>query len=92
LPLLLLNGQFFTNSLISLLLFSIAIGICMSYAVGKRTAEDRRRAWRLVTILLVVTAIAIVANLRSSYRSQKNFNELRNRIRQLNEGQRRAAR
>jgi hypothetical protein len=43
-------------------------------------------------MLLVVPAIAIVANLRSSYRSQKNFNELRNRIHQLNEGQRRAGR
>jgi hypothetical protein len=92
LPLLLLNGQFFTNSLISLLLFSIPIGICTSYAVGKRTPPDQRRTWGLVTILLVIPAITIVANLRSSYRYQKSLKEAVKRLHQLNERQRSAAR
>jgi hypothetical protein len=92
LPLLLLNGQYFTNALISLLLFSFPIGICSSHAFGKRTPVDQKRTWRLVTMLMVVVAISILASMPPAYRRQQNFNELSNRIRQLNEGQRRAAR
>jgi hypothetical protein len=74
-PLCLLNGQTFTNSLIALPFFSASIVLCAAFALDRRTPEDRRRAWRLATMLTALLAISILLTLPSAYRSQQGFNK-----------------
>ena len=74
-PLLQLNGQQFTNSLISLPFFLAATALCIATAVDRRTPEHRKRAWRFATMLTALLAEVITLGLPSARRSQAAFNE-----------------
>jgi hypothetical protein len=88
LPLLLLNGQVFTNGVLSLLFCLVAIVLCTKFAVERDARSGRTRAWAVVAILVILLAAGVVASLPSALRQQRNFNQLRERIRQLNHGER----
>ncbi len=72
------NGQIFTNSLIALLILLGPIVRAWAISIGSRS-PDHRRSWLLLTIVLALFAFSIVANLPSAYRSQKQFNEAKQR-------------
>ena len=74
-PLLLLNGQTFTNTLIALPFFLISIVLCAAFALDRRTQEDQKRAWRLATMLMALLAIGILLTLPWAYRFQEGFNK-----------------
>jgi len=80
-PLLLLNGQTFTNSLIALPFFLVPIVLCAVGALDRRTPKDQRRAWRLATMLMALLAIGVLLNLPSAYRLQEGFNRAIHRAR-----------
>jgi hypothetical protein len=82
LPLLLLNGQTFTNALITLTFFLVSTLLCGDFARDHRTSADQKTAWRLATTLTALLAIGIVLTLPSSYRFQKRFNQVRKAIHQ----------
>jgi len=73
-PLLSLNGQTFTNSLIALPFFLIPIVLCAATALDPRTPNDQKRAWRLAPMLMALLAIGILLNLPSAFRFQEGFN------------------
>ncbi len=74
-PLCLLNGQSFTNTLIALPFFLVPIVLCAAYSLDRRTPEDQKRAWRLATMLMALPAIVIFFTLPSAYRFQEGFNK-----------------
>lgn len=76
-PLLLLDGQTFTNSLSALTLFLVPIVLCAKCALDPRTPEGQKRAWRLATMLMGLLAICILVQLPSAYRFQEGFNKAR---------------
>jgi len=80
-PLLLLNGQTFTNSLIALPFFLVPIVLCAAYALDRRTPRDQKRAGRLATMLIALLATGILLNLPSAYRFQAAFNRAVHRAR-----------
>ena len=77
-PLCLLNGQTFTNSLIALPFFLAPIVLGVSFALDRRTPADQKRAWRLATMLMALLAIGILLTLPSAYRFQEAFNKTKN--------------
>jgi len=79
-PLCLLNGQTFTNSLVALPFFLVPIVLCAAFALDRRTPEDQKRAWRLATMLMVLLAIGILLTLPSAYRFQVRFNKVKEAI------------
>jgi hypothetical protein len=76
-PLFLLNGQTFTNTLIALPFLLIAIVLCAAFHLDRRTRESQKRAWSLATLLLTLLASGIVLTLPGAYRSQAGFNKVR---------------
>ena len=70
-PLLLLNGQTFTNTLIALPFFLIPIVLCAAFALDRRTPEGQKRAWRLATMLMALLAIASFSLCRGPTDSRK---------------------
>lgn len=76
-PLWLLNGQTFTNSVIALPFFLVPIVLCAATALDRRTPEHQRRAWRLATMLTALLAIGLLLTLPSAYRFQEGFNKAR---------------
>ncbi len=74
-PLWLLNGQTFTNTLIALPFFLIPIVLCAVFALDRRIPEDQKRAWRIATMLMALLAIGILLTLPSAYRFQEGFNK-----------------
>lgn len=74
-PLLLLNGQTFTNTLIALPFFLVPIVLCATFALDRRTPERQKRAWRLATMLMALLAIVILLTLPWAYRFQEGFNK-----------------
>ena len=83
LPLLLLDGQFFTHSLLALPFFLAATAVTALSALDSRIADEHKRAWMLATLLPALLAIGLIASLRSSYQAQSGFN---NAIRRLHHG------
>ena len=83
LPLLQLNGEAFTNSLIALPSFLAATAVCIATALDRRTPEHRKRAWRFATMLTGLVAMIIILSLPSARRSQAGFNESIIRARQI---------
>jgi hypothetical protein len=76
-PLLLLNGQTFTNSLIALSYFLVSIVLCVATALDRRIPEDHQIAWRLSTMLTALLVLGILLSLPSAYRFQEGFNKAR---------------
>ena len=83
LPLFLLDGQFFTHSLVALPFFLAATAVSALSVLDSRIADEHKRAWMLATLLPALLVIGLLAGLRSSYRAQSNFNDA---IRRLHEG------
>ena len=77
LPLLLLDGQTFTNALAALFFYLVAIVLCARFARDQRTPQGQKRAWRLATTLVALLALWILLTLPSAYRFQKRFNMTR---------------
>lgn len=75
LPLFQLNGQSFTNALFALPLFLAATALCVATALGRRTPEHRKRAWRFASILTGLLTFGIILSLPSARRSQAGFNK-----------------
>ncbi len=76
-PLLLLNGQTFTNRLVAIPVFLVPIVLCARFAMDRRTPDVQRRAWRLATMMMVLLAIIVILTLPSAYRFQAGFNKTR---------------
>ncbi len=74
-PLLLLNGQTFTNTLVAIPFFLVPIILCARFAIDRRTPEDEKRAWRLATMLMALLAIIVLLTLPSASRFQTAFNK-----------------
>ena len=74
-PLLLLNGQTFTNTLVSLAALAAAIGICAASYFDRRISAVSKQRWGAIALLMVVLAIVLVAKLPAAYRFQQQFNE-----------------
>jgi hypothetical protein len=72
------NGQTFTNSLIALLILLGPIVRAWGLSIDSRSA-DHRKSWRLLTIVMALFAFSIVANLPAAYRSQGEFNAVKQR-------------
>ena len=81
-PLFLLNGQTFTNTLIALPFFLISIVLSAAFHLDRRTRESQKRAWSLATLLLILLASGIVLTLPGAYRSQEGFNKVRTALHQ----------
>jgi hypothetical protein len=79
-PLLLLNGQHFTNALAALPFFLLSTALCVRFAADCRTPVDQRRAWRLASMLLAIFTIAILIGLPSAYRRQATFKKIADTI------------
>ncbi len=80
-PLLLLNGQTFTNTLIAFPFFLVPVVLCAAHALDRRTPKDHKRAWRLATMLMALLTIVLLLSLPSAYRFQKGFNSAVHRAR-----------
>ncbi len=74
-PLLLLNGQTFTNSLVAATLMLIPISLCVRFSVADSTPISQRRSWRLATMLTGLLLIGILFQLPLAFRSQQRFNQ-----------------
>jgi uncharacterized membrane protein YoaK (UPF0700 family) len=81
--LLLLNGQTFTNALVSLALVAVAIGVCAASALSRKAGKVERQRWGLTTLLLAMLAACILARLPDAYRFQRRFDQARQRARSL---------
>jgi hypothetical protein len=76
------NGQIFTNSLIAVLILLGPIVRAWAISIDSHS-PDHRRSWLLLTIVLALFTFSIVANLPSAYRSQKRFNEAKQRAKDV---------
>jgi hypothetical protein len=74
-PLLLLNGQTFTNSLVSLAALAAAIGTCTAALFDRRVSSVRKQHWGAVVLVMVILALVLVVKLPATYRFQQQFNE-----------------
>ncbi len=83
-PLWLLNGQIFTNTLVAIPFFLVPIVLCARFAMDRRTPEEQMRAWRLATVLAALLAIIILLTLPSAYRFQAAFNRTKAAIHRAN--------
>src|SRR4051794_34980163 len=81
LALLLLNGQIFTNTLVSLALVAVALCISSATALSRKAGTAERQRWRLTTLLMVTLAVGLLARLPDAYRFQRQFNQTRQRVR-----------
>jgi hypothetical protein len=81
--LLLLNGQTFTNALLSLALVALGMSLSVASALSRKAGKGERRRWRLMTLLLAALAVYILGTLRDAYRFQRGFNQARQRLRSL---------
>jgi uncharacterized PurR-regulated membrane protein YhhQ (DUF165 family) len=82
--LLLLNGQTFTNALVSLALVSAAICVSAASALDRAAGKAKAQRWRMATLLMAIVVAYILASLPHAYRFQKRFNREVERIRALN--------
>jgi hypothetical protein len=82
--LLLLNGQTFTNALVSLALVAGAVCVSAASALDRAVGKAKAQRWRLATLLMAMLAVYILASLPHAYRFQKRFNREVQRIRALN--------
>ena len=80
-PLLLLNGQTFTNSLVSLAALAAAIGTCTAALFDRRVSSVRKQHWGAVVLVMVILALVLVVKLPATYRFQQQFNEIVQQVR-----------
>lgn len=80
---LLLNGQSFTNNLVGIAFTSAAIALAHGPAQDALTPKASRLVGRVVVVVSVLFVVLLVAQLRTAYRFQAQFNRKVRALREL---------